>query len=74
MVLVVANPLTVDNTDLKMQNDKEDTINKSLLLNWLYSFDKDLPLEELGKWIAAKTDGKYSLVKKQQRETSKSPR
>jgi hypothetical protein len=46
-----------------MQNDKEDTINKSLLLNWLYSSDKDLPLEELGKWIAAKTDGKYSLVK-----------
>ena len=52
----------------------EDTINKPLLLNWLYSPDKDLPLEELGKWIAAKTDGKYSLVKKQQRETSKSPR
>ena len=61
--IVVVNPLTVDNTDLKMQNDKEDTINKSLLLNWLYSSDKDLPLEELGKWIAAKTDGKYSLVK-----------
>ena len=57
-----------------MQNDKEDTINKSLLLNWLYSSDKDIPLEELGKWITAKTDGKYSLVKKQQRETSKSPR
>ena len=63
LVLVVANPLTVDNTDPKMQNDKEDTINKSLLLNWLYSSDKDLPLEELSKWIAAKTDGKYSLVK-----------
>ena len=42
----------------------EDTINKPLLLNWLYSSDKDLPLEELGIWIAAKTDGKYSLVKK----------
>ena len=25
--------------------------------------DKDIPLEELGKWITAKTDGKYSLVK-----------
>jgi hypothetical protein len=34
-----------------MQNDKEDTINKSLLLNWLYSSDKDIPLEELGKLI-----------------------
>ena len=55
-------------------NLSQDTINKPLLLNWLYSSDKDLPLEELGKWIAAKTDGKYSLVKKQQRETSKSPR
>ena len=49
LVLVVANPLTVDNTDPKIQNDKEDTINKSLLLNWLYSSDKDLPLEELLK-------------------------
>ena len=24
--------------------DKEDTINKSILLNWLYSADKDLAL------------------------------
>ena len=33
--------------------DKEDTINKSILLNWLYSADKELPLSELGKWIEA---------------------
>ena len=46
--------------------DKEDTINKSILLNWLYSADKELPLSELGKWIEARTDGKYTLVKKQQ--------
>ena len=38
------------------------TINKSLLLNWLYSYDKDLPIEELGQWIKAKTDGKYVLT------------
>jgi hypothetical protein len=43
--------------------DKEDTINKSILLNWLYSADKELPLSELGKWIEAKTDGKYVLIK-----------
>lgn len=43
--------------------DKEDTINKSILLSWLYSADKDLPILELGRWIAAKTDGRYVLIK-----------
>ena len=46
--------------------DKEDTINKSILLNWLYSADKDLPILELGRWIEARTDGKYTLIKKEQ--------
>ena len=46
--------------------DKEDTINKSILLNWLYSADKDLPILELGRWIEARTDGKYILIKKEQ--------
>ena len=46
--------------------DKEDTINKSTLLNWLYSADKELPVTELGKWIEARTDGKYTLIKKEQ--------
>jgi hypothetical protein len=45
---------------------KEDTINKSTLLNWLYSADKDLPVSELGKWIEARTGGKYLLIKKEQ--------
>lgn len=38
------------------------TISKSLLLNWLHSCDQDLPIEDLGKWITAKTDNKYSLI------------
>ncbi len=46
-------------------NEKEDTINKSLLLNWLYSADKDLSLNELGKWIEAKTNGQYILITKE---------
>ena len=46
--------------------DKEDTINKSILLNWLYSADKELSISELGRWIEARTDGKYTLVKKEQ--------
>ena len=50
--------------------DKEDTINKSILLNWLYSADKELPLSELGKWIEARTGGKYTLVKKEQKTDS----
>ena len=43
-------------------NTKEDTVNKSLLLNWLYSADKDLRIKDLGKWIEAKTNGKYKLT------------
>ena len=50
--------------------DKEDTINKSILLNWLYSADKELPVSELGKWIEARTQGKYTLVKKEQKADS----
>ena len=46
--------------------DKEDTINKSILLNWLYSADKELTLSELGKWIEARTGSKYTLIKKEQ--------
>ncbi len=46
--------------------DKEDIINKSILLNWLYSADKELPVSELGKWIEARTGGKYTLIKKEQ--------
>lgn len=47
---------------------KEDSINKSILLNWLYSADKDLPIAELGKWIELRTNGKYVLVKKDKEE------
>ena len=46
--------------------DKEDTINKSILLNWLYSADKELPVSELGRWIEARTGGKYILIQKEQ--------
>lgn len=43
---------------------KEDTINKSLLLNCLYVSDKNLPIEELKKWIEGNTNGRYTIVKK----------
>ena len=46
-----------------MNKKPQDMINKSLLLNWIYQADKDLPLDELGRWIAAKTDGRYLLIK-----------
>ena len=44
--------------------DKEDTINKSILLNWLYSADKELSISELGRWIEASTSSKYISCKK----------
>ena len=49
-----------------MTYNKEDTIQKSILLNWLYSADKELPVVELGRWIEIRTNGKYTLVKKEQ--------
>ena len=48
--------------------DKEDTINKSILLNWLYSADKELSIIELGRWIEARTGGRYTLVKKERED------
>jgi hypothetical protein len=46
-----------------MEKDTKDTINKSLLLNWLNSANQDLALEDLGKWLEAKTNGDYVLIK-----------
>lgn len=51
-------------------NNKKDTINKTILLNWLYSADKDLSIELLGKWITAKTEGRYVLLKKDNSDTT----
>ena len=48
-----------------MATNKESTINKSILLNWLYSADKELHIENLGRWIEARTGGRYTLVKKE---------
>jgi hypothetical protein len=45
--------------------DKEDTINKSVLLNWLYSADTEVSIEQLGQWISAKTNGAYAIIKKE---------
>jgi hypothetical protein len=50
-----------------MTTNKEDTINKSILLNWLYSADKNLPIAELGRWIELRTNGKYILIKQEQK-------
>ena len=46
--------------------EKEDTINKSTLLNWLNSANTELSVVELGQWIEARTSGKYILIKKEQ--------
>jgi len=44
-------------------NTKEDTINKSLLLNCLSVSDENIPVSDLGAWIEAKTNGEYKLIK-----------
>ena len=48
-----------------MKQNNQDTINKSVLLNWLYSADQEVSLEQLGSWITARTNGRYVLVKKE---------
>ena len=58
-----------NNNDSKsMNNDSKTTINKSILLNWLYLTNRDVPLEALGKFIEDKTNGQYVLVKKNNRD------
>ena len=45
-------------------DNKDCTINKSMLINWLASGDEEISVTELGMLIESKTNGKYSLVKK----------
>lgn len=58
-----------------MNNLPNNTINKSLLLNWLYMAKRDVELTELGNWIETKTEGEYRLVKQSvaPRDSSKLP-
>ncbi len=44
-----------------MTAPKQDTLNKSLLLNWLYLTGKEVSLAELSSFIETKTDGQYSI-------------
>ena len=43
------------------KDNKEDTISKSLLLNWLSVSDENIPVSDLGSWIEAKTNGNSIL-------------
>lgn len=42
------------------------TIAKQILLNWLLACEEEVSIEELGKLIDARTDGKYILIEKEQ--------
>ena len=44
------------------ETTSKDTINKSVLLNWLYLSGEEVSIVEIGKWIQARTNGKYVLV------------
>ena len=44
-------------------NNKDFTIPKNMLLNWLYSTERNVSLDELGKWLENNTNGQYKLVK-----------
>ena len=48
---------------MAQSEEKDYTINKSILLNWLNVSDEKLPIKELGAWIEAKTNGKYNILK-----------
>ena len=43
-------------------NNKDFTIPKNLLLNWLYSSEKNVSSNKLGKWLELNTNGQYKLV------------
>jgi hypothetical protein len=46
-----------------MNNQTNDTINKSQILNWLYLTDRNVSVIELGQLIEDKRGGKFSLVR-----------
>jgi len=48
---------------MNTKDNKEDTISRSLLLNWLSVSDGNVPVSDLGAWIEAKTNGKYNILK-----------
>ena len=39
------------------------TLPKHLLLNWLYSTDKDVSIDKLAAWLEHNTSGQYKLVR-----------
>ena len=49
--------------DCFTMNNKDSTIPKNLLLNWLYSTERNVSLDKLGKWLENNTGGQYKLVK-----------
>ena len=49
--------------DCFTMNNKDFTIPKNMLLNWLYSTERNVSLDELGKWLENNTSGQYKLVK-----------
>ena len=53
-----------------MKKEPRDTVNKSLLLNWLSSADENLSVEELNKWLTAKTEGRYIIIRNEIRDNS----
>ena len=48
--------------DCFTMNNKDFTIPKNLLLNWLYSSDRNVSLDKLGKWLELNTNGKYKIL------------
>ena len=44
-------------------DNKDFTIPKNLLLNWLYSTERNVSLDELRQWLENNTSGQYKLVK-----------
>ena len=48
---------------MAQSEEKDYTINKSILLNWLNVSDENLPIKELGAWIEARTKGEYKLIR-----------
>lgn len=57
-------PANINNKELlpKMDNNNF-TILKNMLLNWLYSSDRHVSLDELGQWLQLNTGGgRYRLI------------
>ena len=48
---------------MAQSKEKDYTIDKSMLINWLGALEEKIPVSDLVAWIEARTNGKYKILR-----------